>query len=458
MKSGYLLAISLISNFLSTDLIGQNGNAARENAISNKLDEYLTAATKLYQFNGAALVANNVTILLNKGYGWKDASAKTLNSSNCIFQIGSMTKTFTAAVILKLQELGELSIYDPIVKYVPDFPNGSKITLQQLLTHTSGIFSINPDETDTVTWTPVTKNYVLSFFENQPLGFEPGTKFSYSNSGYYLLGMVIEKVTGHPYEEVVRNLIFDPLKMTNSGFDFIHLEDTLKASGYGEFNADHHVLAHLVDSTVSYAAGGMYSTTGDLYKWARAIATRQILSASSWTHAFTPFKETYGYGWFIDSLNGSRYVGHGGGIYGFTSYLIYFPDQDITIILLNNFLNETATLTPIVQGLSAILLSKPYHLPRSHDEFKISDSILNRYIGTYSLASNPRRTLTISKEKDHLIANLSSKTILELVFQTDTKFEFKGVTDATCEFIIQDGQATKFLVSQNGEYEWKKIK
>jgi len=278
MKFNCLIVISLIFNLLSLNLKGQNVIDSSSESIYNKLDEYLRSTTRLYLFNGAALVAKKGTILLNKGYGWKDVATKTLNDSNTIFQIGSVTKTFTAAIILKLQELKKLSIYDPIIKYIPEYPNGEKITVQQLLTHTSGIFNIDVDETDTIAWIPVSKKIMLSYFQNRPLGFEPGTKYSYSNSGYFLLGMIIEKITGHTYEQVVREFIFDPLQMTHSGFDYIHLKDTLKATGYGKFDVDNHIAAHLTDSTVTFAAGDIYSTTCDLYKWIQVITKEQFFS------------------------------------------------------------------------------------------------------------------------------------------------------------------------------------
>lgn len=135
-------------------------------------------------------------------------------------------------------------------------------------------------------------------------------------------------------------MIFEPLQMVHSGFDFIHLKDTLKTTGYAILNDTMQRPAHLIDSTVSYAAGAMYSTAGDMYKWAKAIACNQILSADLWKKAFTPYKENYGYRWMIDSINGKNYIGHSGEIMGFTSYFRFFPKEYVTIILLNNFLDE----------------------------------------------------------------------------------------------------------------------
>jgi CubicO group peptidase (beta-lactamase class C family) len=427
-------------------------------SISQKLDEYLLSANKFYKFNGGILVAEKGEIILEKAYGWKNVAAKTLNDTNTIFQIGSNTKPFTATTILKLQEEGKLSVNDKLTKYFPAYKYADKITIENLLTHTSGIPGYNVDETDTVAWTPVSKETIFNLFKDQPLEFEPGTKYKYSNSGYFLLGQIIEKVTGKPYEEAVREMIFEPLQMDHSGFDFIYLHDTLKATGYAVLNDKEQRPVHLIDSTVSYAAGAMYSTLGDMYKWAKAIADKKILSADSWAKALTPFKENYGYGWIIDSINGEKYVGHSGGIMGFTSYLVYFPNEGVTIILLNNFLDENDAVILPVQDLSAIIFNKPYKLVSAVKEIKINDSLLNKYVGTYALSSAPKRTIVVSKDNSALQANLSGKITTPIIFQTTTKFEFKNVPNTDGEFIIENGKVIKLVISQNGLFEWNKIK
>jgi CubicO group peptidase (beta-lactamase class C family) len=429
---------------------------------TQKLDEFLISLSNAHKFNGTALIAQKGKILLHKGYGWKNAAANTFNDTNSIYQIGSLTKPFTAQIILKLQELGKLSITDKLNKYLLDYPNGEKITIENLLTHTSGIASYDAEEKDTITWSPVEKADVLSVFKNKPLEFEPGSIFRYSNSGYFLLGMIAEKAGGKPYEQIVRELIFVPLQMTHSGFDFIHLQDTLKATGYKTLNAERQITVHLIDSTVSYATGEMYSSTGDLYKWAKSLADKQILSPGSWKKALTAFHSNYGYGFFIDSMNGKKYVGHSGGITGFTSNFVYFPDEDVTIILVNNFLYEgderdNQPVLP-VQELSAIIFDKPYTPYREKKEIKVNDTSLNKYIGTYALSTTPKRTIIVTKQDGSLMATIPGVTTMQFVFNTDTQFQFKNLLNAEGEFITTNGKVIKMVISQNGLFEWIKIK
>lgn len=299
---------------------------------------------------------------------------------------------------------------------------------------------------------------MINYFKTKPLEFKPGTTYKYSNSGYFLLGMIIEKITGKPYEQVVRELIFEPLQMTHSGFDFIHLQDTAKATGYSVLNKSGQVPAHLVDSTVSYAAGAIFSTIGDLYKWAKDISGNKIISAQTWKKAFVPFRSNYGYGWFIDSLNGKSYIGHSGGITGFSSYLVYFPEEDVTIIILSNLLKENDQAPLPVQDLSAIIFNKPYSLFTKKKEITVDDSLTDQYVGTYSLAVSPKRIMVITKSNGHLRATLPDKTTLQFTFLTGTKFQFKNLPNVEGEFIITNGTVIKMIISQNGLFDWIKIK
>jgi CubicO group peptidase (beta-lactamase class C family) len=448
-----------IGIFAFTISFGQNNKGK---LLSQKLDEYLISVSQANRFNGTALVAQKGKILLQKSYGWKNYETKTPNDTNCIFQIASLTKTFTSAIILKLQESGKLSVKDKVDKYLPDFLNGGKITIENLLTHTSGIGNIDIEETDTVTWTPMNRADILNAFQNEPLSFKPGTEFTYRNSGYFLLGLIIEKVMGMTYQKAVRKIIFEPLQMTHSGFDFINLNDTFKATGYTILSQEKQTIAHLIDSTVTFASGDIYSTTGDLYKWAKAIARKQILTKNSWKQAFTPFllKEKYGYGWFTGSINGKKCVWHGGAVFGFASNLTYFPDEDVTIILLNNVLNQSNQQVLPVNPLSAIIFNKPYTLFKEKIEIKINDEDLNKFTGTYSLSTTPSATMVITKKDGNLMLIVDKNTTLQFVFNTETNFEFKNLppSEITGEFIIEKGKIKKMKISQNGLFEWIKIK
>src|SRR6186997_2017452 len=233
---------------------------------ADKLDALINAYAKMYKFNGAALVAKNGVILLNKGYGYRDAENKVANNEQTIFQLGSVTKQFTSAVILKLQEEKKLSVSDKLSKYFPGYPKGDSITIEHLLTHTSGIYNYTNDGdfmTTEVT-KPASREKMMALFTNKPLDFSPGTSWNYSNSGYSLLGYIIEAVTKKPYYQAVRKYIFTPLHMTHSGFDFTHLKKKEKATGYFSLQGKNATPAPIVDSTVAFSAGAIYSTVGDL--------------------------------------------------------------------------------------------------------------------------------------------------------------------------------------------------
>lgn len=439
----------------------QSPDTSSSKTLTKKLDDYILSVVNAQRFNGTVLIAQKGKILLQKSYGWKNYETKTPNDTNCIFQIASLTKTFTSAIVLKLQESGKLSVKDKIDKYLPDFPNGKKITVENLLTHTSGIGNIDIEETDTATWTPMNRAEILNAFQNEPLSFKPGTEFTYRNSGYFLLGLIIEKVTGMTYQKAVRKMIFEPLQMNHSGFDFINLNDTLKATGYTILTQEKQTIAHLIDSTVTFASGDIYSTTGDLYKWVKAVSNRRILSPDSWEKTFTPFpfKENYGYGWFIGSISSKKCIWHTGATFGFTSNLTYFPANDVTIILLNNFFNETVQPILSVETISAIVFNKPYTLYKEKSEVKIKAAVLTKYAGTYSLSGTPKRTIVITFHDGNLVANMQG-TLLEIVFNTDTKFQFKNLPpgEITGQFILEHGKALKMIISQNGLFEWNKIK
>jgi CubicO group peptidase (beta-lactamase class C family) len=433
--------------------------------LSKKIDEYINSAFKLGKFNGTVLVAKKGEIILQKGYGWKNFSAHTLNDSNTISQIGSLTKPFTAMVILKLQEEGKLSVNDKLSKYFPEQKDADKITIQNMLDHTSGIndyMDIIGPEDSAIFSHPVKRQWILDVFEKKPLAFKPGSKFEYCNSGYFLLGMIIEKLTGKSYEQVVRQLIFEPLKMNHSGFDFINLKDTSKAAFYVTIDSDKYIQAPKIDSTMTYAVGAIYSTTGDLYKWAKAIAKGKILNEDSWKQAFTPHLQHYGDGWWIDTLFGNKYIMHSGGFPGFMSNFVYYPDKDITIILLNNFGNYGGSLWDINTGISAILLGKPYSLYEKHAEIKADKVLLKQYAGTYRF--NAEHQLIISFKDDRLFVEASNPNDklpqVELHALSENKF-YMNEAQLQFEFIKDASGSVSKIITYNArgkDAEWLKVK
>ncbi len=446
MKKTYFLTIAL---FVAHIGLAQDAGS--------KLDTLISAYAKLYKFNGAALVAKGGTILLDKGYGYRNANDKVLNSEQTIFQLGSITKQFTSAVILKLQEEKKLSVSDKLSKYFPGYPKGDSITIQQLLTHTSGVYNYTNDQdfmTNEIT-KPATREKMMALFENKPLDFSPGTSWSYSNSGYSLLGYIIETVTKKSYEQAVRQYVFTPLHMMHSGFDFTHLNSKNKAIGYFKLNDKDSMPAPIVDSTVSFSAGAIYSTTGDLYLWNEGLEHNQVLSKTQQETAYTPVKNNYGYGWGIDSIEGKRRVGHGGGIPGFITNISRVPEDDVCIILLSNASNES--LNDITKSIYAILYGKAYELPKERTVIMLPATTLKQYEGEYEI--QPGFTVVINVKDGELIATPTGQSQKNLHAQKEDFF-FEKEEDVQVEFTRNNKREVDgFILHQGGRaMKTKKIK
>jgi CubicO group peptidase (beta-lactamase class C family) len=399
---------------------------------AQEIDELLKEYTKQNIFNGVALVAQKGKILLEKGYGYKNVATKTPNDTNTIFQIGSITKQFTAAIILQLQEQHRLSVQDRLSKYIPDYPGGDSMTLEHLLTHTSGIYNYTQDETmmRSIAGNSIRTDSLIAKFKYKPPDFAPGSKYNYSNSGYVLLGYVIEKVTGKSYFSVIRENIFTPLGMTHSGFDFKRLKSQQKATGYFRLNAKSIEPASIVDSSMSYAAGSIFSTLSDLYKWDRALYTNLIIHDSSLQKAFTPFKSNYGYGWVIDSSYEKKVVMHEGSIYGFVSFIARIPADEICIILLDN--KESPGLPKIAENINSILNQQPYDFPKPRNEIIVDTGVLKQYTGQYQLSS--KFIITISLENGQLMLQATGQGKNEL-FAEKQNFFFMKLADVQVEFV-----------------------
>ncbi|MEP6748090.1 MAG: serine hydrolase [Bacteroidota bacterium] len=421
--------------------------SAQETA--QKLDALVAAYTKSELFNGSVLVAQNGKVLLQKGYGYKNADKKEMNDGNTIFQIGSITKQFTSALILHLQEQKKLSIHDKLSKYFPALPFADKVTIENLLSHTSGIYNYTNDEAfmKNEAIKPTSQEKMFALFKDKPLEFEPGSKFSYSNSNYILLGYIIEKITGKPYEQAMHEIIFSPLQMNHSGFNFTSLQSADKATGYFSLTATSNTPATIIDSSASFAAGAIYTTVGDLYKWDRSLYTEKIISKASLKDAYTPRKERYGFGWFIDSAYDKPIYKHGGGIFGFTTNILRDPSEDICIILLDN--KGDGDLDKITGNLDAILHNKPYELPAERTVITLDSSILKQYVGVYQLA--PNFILTIALEGAKLTVQATGQGKAEMFAEKDNFF-FLKVADIQIAFTKgADGKTDKLILHQNGQ-------
>ncbi len=363
-----LFACAMILLALQGAALGQQ--TARDKAA--KIDEVMTAANKYRLFNGSVLVAENGKVIYKKGLGLANMEWNIPNTPETRFRLGSITKQFTAALILQLVEQGKIKLDGKITDYLPDYrkDTGEKVTVHQLLNHTSGIPSYTglPGFFNDVSRNPYTVDDFVKKYASKDLEFEPGSKFSYNNSGYFLLGAIIEKVTGQTYEKVLREKILDPLGMKNTGYDHHGTILEKRASGY-EKTGDSYVNAPYLDMSLPYSAGSLYSTVEDLYLWDQALYTERVLSTQSKDLMYKPNLDDYAYGWQIAKAKlgtGTETVPsikHGGGINGFNTMIVRYPAQKNLVVLLDNT-SQGRTVGQLERALTNILYGQPYDMPK----------------------------------------------------------------------------------------------
>ncbi len=306
--------------------------------LGTRLDQEVRPYVDRGQFMGAVLVARGDEVLLDRAYGYANLEWDVPNTTDAKFRLGSLSKQFTAAAILLLEQDGKLRVEDPAKKYITDAPAvWDKITLHHVLTHTSGIPSITsfPDFGATKTL-PTTLEKSYRRYRDKPLEFEPGALWKYSNSGYLLLAYVIEKVSGKKYDDFLRERIFTPLGMNDSGGD--QHAPILRHRAYGYTPAGDKVLrnADYLDMSIPIGGGSLYSTTHDLLKWERGLFGGRVLSAASLKKMTTPFLHDYAYGLGVETAGGRKMISHNGGIEGFNSRLNYYPEAKVVVVVLAN--------------------------------------------------------------------------------------------------------------------------
>ena len=335
---------------------------ARADELSPKFEAYMDASVKVDRFSGSVLVSRDGEILFTKGYGLANREHNVPNTPDTKFRLGSITKQFTAMAIMILVDQGKIKLDDPIGKYLDDAPKTwDGITIHHLLTHTSGVHSYTSDpEYIKKMTTPETVKSMIARFKDKPLDFKPGDKFSYSNSGYFLLGTIIEKVAGTSYEAFLKQAIFEPLGMNDTGYDHPATIIVQRASGY-EPDGDRMVNASYLDMAQPYAAGSLYSTALDLAKWDRGLAEGKFISKESYARMYTPAKNNYAYGWSVATTSGRKQIGHGGGINGFVTQIVRFPEQKVCVIVLCNMVTNYPA--KVAHGLAAIALGDSTSAP-----------------------------------------------------------------------------------------------
>jgi CubicO group peptidase (beta-lactamase class C family) len=426
--------------FLLVGVCAAQGNVSR-------MEQVVQSYVDSKQFMGSVLVAQDGKVVLNKGYGFANLEWDVPNTPTSKYRLGSLTKQFTAACILLLEERGKLKIDDPVKKYMPDAPAAwDKVTIFHLLTHTSGIPSFTgfPDYAASEPF-PSTPEKLVARFRDKPLEFQPGEKWNYSNSGYVLLGYLIEKISGQTYSQFVQENIFTSLGMKDSGYDSNSAIIAHRAAGYtpipnGIKNAGY------IDMTIPLSAGGLYSTTEDLLRWEQGLMGGKLLSPASLQKMTTPFKQDYAFGIGVHTEKGHKIIDHNGGIEGFNTILQYYPESKLTIIVLANLNGQApeaiaAKLADLEHGQSVVL-------PSEKKEISVAPAVLSKYVGTYELM--PGFNIVMTLENGQLMTQATNQPKFPLFAQSDTKF-FLKVVEAELEFFKDDkGEVTYFMLHQNG--------
>ena len=379
--------------------------SAQSQVLTAEFDKLLQATFKPGGPGAAVLVAKKGQVIYHKAFGMANLELGVSLKPDHVFRIGSITKQFTCAAIMQLAEQGKLSLQDDLTKFIPDYPTqGKKITVEHLLTHTSGIKSYTgmKEWDDEVRRKDFTVSALIDYFKNQPMDFEPGTKYEYNNSGYILLGFIIEKVSGQTYAEYMAEHFFKPLGMNNSYYGDVEPVIKNRAAGYSQADvAGTYTNARYLSMTQPYAAGSLLSTVEDLFIWTKALHGGKVVKPESLKKMTTPHilpdgsNTHYGYGLSMNNLLGSPTVEHSGGITGFLSDMVYLPNEDVCVAILTNCDCEAPRdLTP---KLAALVIGKPFQ-PTA---IKLETSALEQYVGVYENDKKEQRIISVENGQLH---------------------------------------------------------
>jgi CubicO group peptidase (beta-lactamase class C family) len=459
---GYRLFISIAGWILFAANGLAQTDALEQKSVAPKLDEYMNAMTNSGLFMGAVLVAQDGKVLLSKGYGMANLEYDIPNSSHTKFDIASVSKTFTATLILMLQERGRLSVQDSICKYLNECPDAWRgITIHHLLTHTSGITNYTdlPDQFEMRALESFIPD-AIKRIKHLPLQFQPGEKFNYSNTGYKLLHEIIEKTSGKSFEAFLQESILDPLKMKDTGVfekpGIRHLIVKARAEGYTDGTGPLEIAPWVYPNY----GGGIYSTVEDMYLWGQSFFSEKLLSKQTLDATFTPFKGNYAYGWFIFNKPKHRFVMHGGNIPGYGLTFALYPDDRLIIVVASNL--DTAPTSRIHDDLAAIVFLEKYQLPPKWNAVKVDPKIYDRYVGRYQKTDDPKFIITITKENDQLWNRLGDDpgaATMVLRPLSETKFFNKMFVLYEATFVVDERGLATGLIAEGpwGRNEFKRI-
>jgi CubicO group peptidase (beta-lactamase class C family) len=446
-----------VSLGLLINVPGRGVVVGQESKLVEKAEEYLKKVTSESTSGVAMLVARDGKVLLQTAGGMADIEQKIPATADTKFRIGSVSKQFTAMAVCRLAEQGKLSLQDPLSKYYPRFPNAQSITLEHLLTHTSGLHSYTdkPDFLGRVTEVAEPAAIIQSFEKDKP-EFNPGEKFKYCNSGYFLLGEIVAKVSGKSFAEYLESEFFKPLDMNQTGIFVNSKARQDMARGYSK-DGDKYELALDWDMSWAGGAGAMYSTVGDLHRWNEALYAGKIVSAESLKAATTPFKlpvgvnaSNYGYGLSIAKYRRIPIISHSGGLNGWSSDLAYFPDQKCTVVVLTNALPGSPELTPqlIARKLADTALEDAIKaMPAPQVDTTIDPKSYAEYVGKYDYQG---AVMEVTVVDNKIYAQLTGQEALEIFPMGKDEFFWKVVEAEVAFQRDEKGEIKAAQHTQNG--------
>jgi D-alanyl-D-alanine carboxypeptidase len=401
-----------------------------------------------------AVVRGRDTIVM-KGYGLADLENDVPATARTVYRIGSVTKQFTSAAIMQLVESGTIALDDDVTKYVPNAPvHGRHITVRHLLNHTSGI----PSYTDVgrfgdVVREDLTRDSLVAMVSHDSLMFEPGSHFYYNNTGYFLLGMILEKVTGKKYGDYLQEKLFAPLGLTQTVYCSEEPIIRHRANGY-ELDRERQLRnAEFLSMELPFAAGSLCSTVRDLVKWTDALAHGRVVSPQSYATMTTPISLTsgrpmsYGFGLGAGTLGSHRVIQHGGGINGFISQLAYYPDDSLTVVVLAN--TAPAPSDRVATEIARALLGVPAPSGTQTVLYTTKEERA-RYLGEYAVVQpdGSKVRVRIVEDGDTLQLRQMGQNALTLLKQGDATFGVREMPGVRVVFDIEDGKAVGFQLAR----------
>jgi CubicO group peptidase (beta-lactamase class C family) len=376
------------------------------------------------------------------------------NTPQTKFFIGSITKQFTAAAILLLQERGQLNLDDPVSRFLPDYPSdpGHRITIRQLLTHTSGL----PNYTDfpelilnrTIEIAPAD---IVASFKDLPLEFEPGTRFKYSNSGYILLGEIIEAVSGQSYEAFLHKELLKPLGMLNSGYGRREMGHPNRAEGYTIDSEGRLVGAVPIHFSILHSAGALYTTAEDMLKWDAGLRDGRILSPASVAQMMSTQAASYGFGWWVEARYGRTHAFHDGFLDGFNCTSDRWTDDDLSVLVFSN--EDDAPVQKISRGLAAIAFGRRPVIPVEKTAIVLAPEELTAYEGVFRSDDGAERFVVV--EEDTLHTFLTDQNPQHVFAEAPDHFFFAGDNSETLDFRRDEHGMIIELDYSDGEDRWR---